>query len=105
VVICRRRQQPSRTNETIKTYRIHLAKLRWCCEQELGRSPSTWRAQDVKAFKMFLLKLPEQALCAAGAKEREEGYTPFHNVPAASSQACWSRRKIDPCHFGGAVRT
>jgi hypothetical protein len=54
---------------------------------------------------MFLLKLPEQALCAAGAKEREEGYTPFHNVPAASSQACWSRRKIDPCHFGGAVRT
>ena len=77
----------SRTDETVKTYRYHLAKLRWYCEQELGRTPSSWSAQDVKAFKMFLLKLPERALCGVGAKEGEEGYSPFRKAPAASSQA------------------
>jgi len=77
----------SRTDETLKTYRYHLAKLRWYCEEELGRTPSSWSAQDVKAFKTFLLKLPERALCATGAKEGEEGYSPFRKMPAASSQA------------------
>ena len=33
----------SRTDETIKTYRYHLAKLRWYCEEELGRTPSSWK--------------------------------------------------------------
>jgi integrase/recombinase XerC len=78
----------SRTEETIKTYRYHLAKLRWYCEEELGRStPSSWSAQDVKTFKMFLAKLPERALCCPGAIEGDEGYTPFRKTPAASSQA------------------
>lgn len=57
----------SRSDETIKTYRFHLAKLRWYCEQELGRAPVAWSAQDVKAFKAFLSQLPERALSAVGA--------------------------------------
>lgn len=77
----------SRTDETIKTYRYHLAKLRWYCEQELGRTPSSWSAQDVKAFKTFLSKLPQRALCGAGAKDGDEDYTPFRKIPATSSQA------------------
>jgi integrase/recombinase XerC len=77
----------SRTNETIKTYRFHLAKLRWYCERELGRPPSTWSAQDVKAFRSFLAELPASGLCASGATPGEAGYTPFRKTPGASSQA------------------
>lgn len=77
----------SGTNETIKTYRYHLAKLRWYCERVLLRTPSTWDAQDVKAFKQFLAALPPLAISAPGAKAGEDGYTPFQKQPGASSQA------------------
>lgn len=77
----------SRTGETIKTYRYHLAKLRWYCDTQLGRPPSTWSAQDAKAFKEFLAALPDAAISAPGAQWGEEGYTPFRKQPSASSQA------------------
>jgi site-specific recombinase XerD len=76
----------SRSDETIKTYRFHLAKLRWYCEQELRRAPAAWSAQDVHAFKAFLSQLPERALCSVGAKQGQQGYTPFRKRPGASSQ-------------------
>ncbi len=76
----------SGSGETVKTYRYHLAKLRWYCENVAGRAPSLWSAQDVKAFKDFLAKLPAFALCEPGAAAGEEGYSPFRKAPGASSQ-------------------
>jgi integrase/recombinase XerC len=77
----------SRTGETLKTYRYHLAKLRWYCDTQLSRPPSMWSAQDVKAFKTFLADLPQAAVTAPGTLPGEDGYTPFRKQPSASSQA------------------
>ena len=77
----------SSTGETIKTYRYHLAKLRWYCDNHLHRPPSTWSAQDAQAFKGFLKELPDWALCAPDARPGETGYTPFRKRPSASSQS------------------
>jgi site-specific recombinase XerD len=76
----------SSSEETIKTYRYHLAKLRWYCEHILKRTPSAWSAQDVKAFKDFLAKPPAMAICDPGASAGGEGYTPFRKPPGVSSQ-------------------
>jgi integrase/recombinase XerC len=56
--------------ETIATYRYHLAKLRWYCEQVAGTMPSRWSVQNVSAFGDFLKALPDSALCARGDRGR-----------------------------------
>ena len=82
------------STQTVDTYRFHIAKLRWFCENEIGLSPSRWSVQEVNAFQKFLAKLPEHAICAVieGAQGKwrkavrgEGGYTPFRKAPSASS--------------------
>lgn len=84
------------STQTVDTYRFHIAKLRWFCENEIGLSPSRWSVQEVNAFQQFLAKLPDHALCALveGEKNKwrravrgEGGYTPFRKQPSASSGA------------------
>jgi integrase/recombinase XerC len=85
------RKSRSDSGETVTTYRFHLAKLRWFCEQVRRVTPSRWTLQDVEAFKEFLADLPANALCARigrrYANEVEPGYTPFRKQPAAGSRA------------------
>ncbi len=52
------------STQTVDTYRFHIAKLRWFCENEIGLSPSRWSVQEVNAFQKFLANLPEHAICA-----------------------------------------
>lgn len=75
------------SDQTVNTYRFHLAKVRWYCDAVLGRTPALWDTQDVLAFEAFLADLPEHAVCADKAKPHDEGYTPFRKRPSASSQA------------------
>lgn len=85
------RKSRSDSNETVTTYRFHLAKLRWFCEQVRRVTPSRWTLQDVEALKEFLADVPADALCARigrrYANEAEPGYTPFRKQPAAGSRA------------------
>lgn len=79
--------------QTVATYRFHLAKLRWYCENIARVTPSQWSAQDVVAFHQFLKALPSHAVCARNDKgarfaaHGEPGYTPFRKTPSASSRA------------------
>lgn len=77
----------SSTNETLKTYQYHLAKLRWFCERELGRPPSRWDIQDVKAFRTYLAKLPDSSLRAVNVVPGSADYSPFQKQPGASTQS------------------
>ncbi|QYF93050.1 hypothetical protein KY495_20485 [Massilia sp. PAMC28688] len=77
--------------ETVATYRYHLAKLRWYCDNVAGKPPSRWVMPDVTAFFEYLRDLPETAICAHDgyrfARADEAGYTPFRCKPSASSQS------------------
>jgi site-specific recombinase XerD len=77
----------SRTDQTVKTYRYHLAKLRWYCERELGRPPSFWSMQDVKAFKSYLAALPASSLRTENDLPGDVEISPFQKQPGASSQS------------------
>lgn len=110
----------NRSPETLATYRFHLAKLRWYCENAGRVTPSRWSVQDVTAFRGFLEQLPVEALCAKIGKrfvaDGEDGYTPFRKQPAAGSQAdilrfvhamfvAWHAMayvRINPMGLGGA---
>lgn len=91
------RKSKNGSEETVKTYAFHLAKLRWYCENVRRVTPSRWNLQDVEAFKEFLEELPFEALCArinAGkerpgryAKQGEPGHTPFRIQPSDGSRA------------------
>lgn len=85
------RKSRSGSDETAATYRFHLAKLRWYCEQVRRATPSRWTLQDVEAFKEFLADVPTDALCARVgrryANPAEPGYTPFRKQPAEGSRA------------------
>lgn len=89
------RKSRSGSTETVTTYRFHLAKLRWYCENVRRVTPSRWTLQDVEAFKEFLADLPLDALCARidddqrkrHVKQSESGYTPFRSQPAPGSRA------------------
>lgn len=91
------RKSKNGSEETVKTYAFHLAKLRWYCENVRRVTPSRWNLQDVEAFKGFLEELPFEALCAridAGkgrpgryAKQGEPGHTPFRIQPSDGSRA------------------
>lgn len=85
-------------SETEKTYRQHLAKLRWYCENVGRITPSRWTTQDALHFAEFLDRLPEDARCArrviegieienSYVEEGEPGWTPFRKQPSTSSQA------------------
>lgn len=77
----------SGSNETLKTYRYHLAKLRWYCERELGRPPSTWTLQDVKAFRDYLAQLPASSLRTINIVPGAPDYSPFQKQPGVSTQS------------------
>src|SRR5450830_434898 len=77
----------SNSDDPVRTYRYHIAKVRWYCEHVIGRTLSAWDAQDVLRFEAFLADLPLRALCPAGVKPDQAGYAPFRRRPGASSQA------------------
>lgn len=77
----------SGSNETLRTYRYHLAKLRWYCERELGRPPSTWTLQDVKAFRDYLAQLPASSLGTINIVPGAPDYSPFQKQPGVSTQS------------------
>lgn len=91
------RKSKSGSIETVATYRFHLAKLRWYCENVRRVTPSRWTVQDVEHFKGFLAELPLEAVCArvdTGKRKPgrfvrvdEAGYTPFQKQPSAGSRS------------------
>ncbi|MCX7293660.1 tyrosine-type recombinase/integrase [Janthinobacterium sp.] len=95
------------SQETVATYRFHLAKLRWYVDQVGGGMPSQWSVQEVKDFRDFLANLPNYALSVKGARLGEDGYTPFRVKPAASSQADilrFVRAMLTAFHAAGYIR-
>lgn len=100
-------------SKTEETYRFHLAKLRWYCENVLRVTPSRWTAQEVRHFSDFLGKLPSDALCArrkgqkAFATDGEPGWTPFRGQPSASAQSDIKRfvhAMFSGLHVSGYIR-
>jgi site-specific recombinase XerD len=85
------RKSRASTTSTLDTYRFHLAKLRWYCENVLQITPSRWSMQEVEHFYAFLEELPEDALCGMEgeryARDGEPGHTPFRKQPSPSSQS------------------
>lgn len=81
-----RQKSRSTSGQTEATYRHHLAKLRWYCEQVGRVTPSRWSMQEVERFSMFLADVPANALCAPGAAVGSIGWTPFRQQPSSSSQ-------------------
>lgn len=77
----------ARSTETLKTYRFHLAKVRWFCERELGRPPSAWTLQEVIAFRKYLAALPAASLRAVNDKPGSPDCPPFQKAPGKSSQS------------------
>lgn len=67
---------------TVDTYRHHLNKLRWFCENIAMVTPSRWSMFEVNAYVDFLAKLPAAALPAIGGQR-----TPFRSQPSESSQS------------------
>jgi site-specific recombinase XerD len=91
------RKSKSGSIETVATYRFHLAKLRWYCENVRRVTPSRWTVQDVEHFKGFLAELPLEAICARVdtgtrkprrfVRQEEAGYTPFQKQPSEGSRS------------------
>lgn len=87
------------SEQTIATYRFHFAKYRWYCDHVARLAPSSWTTQEIKRFREFLKRIPDDALCVQlepiGKKnkvgrfaiEGEAGWTPFRRQPSESSQA------------------
>lgn len=91
------RKSKSNSVETLVTYRVHLAKPRWYCENVRPVTASRWTVQDVEHFKGFLAELPLETVCArvdTGTRkpgrfvtQGEASYTPFHKQPSAGSRS------------------
>lgn len=93
------RKSKSGSVETLATYRFHLAKLRWYCENVRRVTPSRWTVQDVEHFKGFLAQLPLEGLCARVptdkdkkkpgrfVRQNEAGHTPFQKQPSVGSRS------------------
>ena len=62
------RRKAGGSGQTVATYRFHLAKLRWYCENVARVTPSRWTMQDVGGFVDFLDELPIDAVCARSGK-------------------------------------
>lgn len=74
-------------DETEKTYRHHLDKLRWYCENVAFVTPSKWSIQEIENFVNFLKDLPDYALSRKGSPAWTPGWTPFKTRPSESSQS------------------
>ena len=85
--VARNGKNKNGSHQTVDTYRYHLAKLRWYCETEIGRTPSYWSAQDAEKFADYLADLPDSAKCALGACIGEDGYTPFRKAPSDNARS------------------
>ena len=89
---------------TLETYRYHLAKLRWYCENVLGRSPSQWSMQDVDTFRTFLTHVPVQFL---PADKGNANHTPFRSQPSPSTQSDimrFTKSMFGALHASGYLR-
>lgn len=91
------------SGQTVATYRFHLAKLRWYCDNVCLLPPSHWSMQDVTAFKAFLAEVPGSAISARDVLEAADGIStgprgPFRKQPSVSSQG-------DILRFVGAMFT
>jgi len=89
---------------TLETYRYHLAKLRWFCENVLGRSPSQWSMQDVDAFRTFLTHVPVQFL---PVEKGAANHTPFRSQPSPSTQCDimrFTKSMFGALHASGYLR-
>lgn len=89
---------------TLETYRYHLAKLRWFCENVLDRSPSQWSMQDVDAFRTFLSHVPVQFL---PADKGTVNHTPFRSQPSPSTQSDimrFTKSMFGALHASGYLR-
>lgn len=80
-----KRRSPSK--QTDLTYRQHLAKVRFYCEQVSGITLSRWTKSDAINFVNFLAEIPEQYLSRKGTKYGQEGWSPFRKTPSDSSAA------------------
>lgn len=78
IILAAKRRSKNGSTSTEETYRYHLAKLRWYCENVGGVTPSRWTMQDVEHFADFLAEIPRDAVAAG---------TPFRKQPSKSSQA------------------
>jgi len=95
----------NRSKATVNTYRFHLAKLRWFCENVVGRTPSNFSLQDVEAFRDFLGKLPDFAVSMGEPGSAE--YTPFRVPPSPSSQSDilrFTRAMFGALHATGYIK-
>lgn len=95
----------NRSKATVNTYRFHLAKLRWYCEEVAGKPPSRWSLQEVEAFRDFLVDLPDHALSMGDAGTAD--YTPFRVAPSPSSQSDilrFTRAMFGALHATGYIR-
>jgi integrase/recombinase XerC len=95
----------NRSKATVNTYRFHLAKLRWFCENVVSRNPSAWSLQDVASFRDFLAELPDVALSMGAAGTVD--YTPFRVAPSPSSQSDilrFTRAMFGALHTTGYLR-
>jgi integrase/recombinase XerC len=95
----------NRSKATVNTYRFHLAKLRWYCEEVADKTPSRWSLQEVEAFRDFLADLPDYALSMGAARTAD--YTPFRVPPSPSSQSDilrFTRAMFGALHATGYIR-
>lgn len=75
------------STQTAQTYRHHLNKLRWYCDNVAQLSLSKWTVQDAIRYIQFLENMPQDAFCASGARSGMAGWSPFKIQPSPSSQA------------------
>jgi integrase/recombinase XerC len=95
----------NRSKSTVNTYRFHLAKLRWYCEEVAGKTPSKWSLQEVEAFRDFLADLPDHALSMGPAGTGD--HTPFRVQPSPSSQSDilrFTRAMFGALHATGYIK-
>lgn len=89
---------------TLATYRYHLAKLRWFCENVLDRPPSRWSMQDVEEFRTFLTRVPLQFLQAHNG---DANCSPFRTQPSPSTQSDimrFTKSMFGALHASGYLR-
>ena len=108
-----RRKSRTGSSATVDTYRHHLNKLRWFCENIVLVTPSRWSMREVDAYVGFLAVLPDAALPDDSGQR-----TPFRSQPTESSQsdilrvahamfAAWKEMgyiRINPMGLEGAPR-
>lgn len=80
-------KRKGKASQTDATYRYHLAKIRWYCENVSKITLSRWSNQDAIRFLEFLRQVPADCLAAKGSRQHQPGWTPYRVQPSESSQA------------------